>query len=82
VGFAVKSLFEKTPAYPKGWLVLGNLGYASLWGVNVTVSESAGNVSLPIKPLGRRKAVGRYRRVNVSSSGLAGNLSLFALPWG
>ena len=22
--------FEKTPAYPKGWLVLENLGYASL----------------------------------------------------
>jgi len=42
VGFAVKNLFEKTPAYPKGWLVLGNLGYASLEGMNVTISEVSG----------------------------------------
>jgi len=26
----VKSFFGKMPAYPKGWLVLGNPGYASL----------------------------------------------------
>jgi len=39
VGFAVKWLFEKTPAYPKGWRVLGYLVDASLWGVKVTGSE-------------------------------------------
>jgi len=32
-------VFEKTPAYPKEWLVLGNLVNASLLGAKVTISE-------------------------------------------
>jgi hypothetical protein len=39
VSDANKHLFERTPAFPKGWQVLGNLGYASLWGVMVTDNE-------------------------------------------
>jgi hypothetical protein len=39
VGFADKGFFEKTPAYPKGWRVLGNLVDVSLRGVRVTISE-------------------------------------------
>jgi hypothetical protein len=31
-------LFSVSPT-SKGWRVLGNLGYASLWGVKATVSE-------------------------------------------
>jgi len=42
VGFAGKIFFKKTPAYPKGWLVLENLGYASLEEVKVTVREVSG----------------------------------------
>ena len=48
----LKSFFEKTPAYPKGWLVLVNLCYASLWGVNVTISETEMSFQ-QFKPLGR-----------------------------
>jgi hypothetical protein len=41
VGFAVKSFFEKMSAYPKGWLVLWNLGYVSIWGVAAAISEGS-----------------------------------------
>ena len=39
-GLSSKRLFELVPACLKGWRVLGNLGYASLCGVMVTVSEN------------------------------------------
>jgi hypothetical protein len=38
VGDANKRLFEKMPAFPKGWRVLGNLVDVSLCEVKVTVS--------------------------------------------
>jgi len=39
VGDANNCLFEKAPAYPKGWRVSGNLVDVSLRGVKVTDSE-------------------------------------------
>jgi hypothetical protein len=78
VGDANKRLFEKTPACLKDGRVLGNLGYASLWGVKVTDSEIGrdGFISNQSR-LAAVRRVGRYRRVNVSYSGLAGDVSLW-----
>ena len=38
MGFAVKRLIEKTPASLSRLAGFCNLGYASLWGIKVTVS--------------------------------------------